>query len=235
VSVDRRGRWARSLGRVGGLVGVAAGLTQALVGRQIPAWTGDKSSPVVLGLVTVLLSTGALIGASDLSRRTRPSAARRGATLVGYVVPALVCSTTVGRLWVVPGALLLAGAVCLLLDGPRSELVDVVRTQRAKVLITILVVAQLAMAATSGRLLVQVVGLIGGLLVLGVWGTSRPRPAALLVALGTTPFAVLAWTALVPVLVALLAVGLALAVRPARAAAVRPAPAVPVVVGAVRR
>jgi hypothetical protein len=41
---------AAGLGLAGATLGVMAGLTQAAAGSRIPDWTGNKSSPVVLGL-----------------------------------------------------------------------------------------------------------------------------------------------------------------------------------------
>jgi hypothetical protein len=72
-------------------------------------------------------------------------------------------------------------------------------------LLALLGASELLMAAGAPAALL-VVGAVGGLcLVAAAWLTPPPRTFLLLVIIGTVPFAVLAWTAIAPVLLTLAA------------------------------
>ena len=76
---------------------------------------------------------------------------------------------------------------------------------RYRVLITILGGYQLLMAAGATPLL-MIVGGVGGLaLVAAAWAIQTPGGVTAAVALGTLPFAVLGWAAIVPILLAIVA------------------------------
>lgn len=99
-----------NFGVIGAALGIAAGLIELSIGPAIRPWIGDKENPVILGFVTLLLSMLALRSAW-LSRRSDLSYEVRIAVVIGQLVPALVCFTTVGRLWYLAGPLLLIGTV----------------------------------------------------------------------------------------------------------------------------
>lgn len=104
----------RGLGIAGAALGVLAGIVQWAFGDEIPEWTGEKLHPVQLGIITILLSLLAL--GCVLFLADRPGAPRRQrlAAGVGIAFAAGICFTTVGRLWYVPGPLLLISALLLL-------------------------------------------------------------------------------------------------------------------------
>jgi hypothetical protein len=203
-----RRRVGSALAGAGSALGVLAGLVQATVGASIPYWTGAKASPGALGALTVVLSLVAAAGWA-MSRRPHLGAGGRLVAVVALVLPALVCFTTVGRLWIVPGPLLLIGATLSI--GSWSEAADLTRRNWTRVLLGSLGGFEMLMAAGATPV-VMAVGVAGGAaLVVGAWaGDHRTVLAGALIALGTVPFAALAWMALVPLLLLLVAVALAI-------------------------
>lgn len=202
-----RRRIGADIAVAGSALGILAGIVQATVGTDIPEWTGAKASPVALGMLTVALS--ALAGGAALTLRipATPLGGRLAATAI-VIVTALICFTTVGRLWLVPGPLLLAGAV---LSGENwKTAVVIVRHGWLRILLAALGACELLMAA-GASFMPMIVGAIGGLSLIGAaWIASRSRlGAAGLMTLGTIPFALIAWTALVPLLVLIVAAALA--------------------------
>ena len=194
---------AMRLGLTGSVLGVVVGLVQASLGSKIPDWTGDKREPVALGVLTVALALLAGLAAVRQSRTDRPLG--RIACAVGLLGPGLLCLTTAGRLWYVPALLLVLAAV-LTVESWR-ETVSALAADWWRVLLSVLAATQLLMAAGAGPL-VMAVGAIGGVAILaGAW--SRSARGLTLVLVGAVPFAVLTWTAVVPVLVAVEAAGLA--------------------------
>jgi hypothetical protein len=102
------------LGIAGGILGIAAGSVQWAFGSEIPEWTGNKLHPVQLGIITIALSLLALACVRFLSARPGAPPWQRGLALLGLLAAAGICFTTVGRLWFVPGPLLIASAILLL-------------------------------------------------------------------------------------------------------------------------
>lgn len=201
-------RWAFRLGLAGGALGVVAGVIQAAFGAEIPEWTGGKSNPVGLGLLTVVLSEVA-VGCAVLLGREWSRPATRFACGAGLLLPGSLCFSTVGLLWYVPGALLLsATAVALLGDGPLA-LLQVLEEYGFGVLVSVLGGLEMLMAAGSLDPLIITFRGVGGLaLAVAPWLPDREM-RWLVAILGTVPFAVLAWESLVPVVLALLAAALA--------------------------
>jgi hypothetical protein len=204
-----RHRLAGRLGGAGAALGVVAGGVQASVGARIPSWTGDKLQPVQLGLLTVALS---LLAAAAAQRQTRVAtpAGIRAVCALALLIPGLLCFSTVGRLWYLPGPmLLLAAAVSL--DRPRDTATLVARNWLS-CLLGVLGVAE-ALMAVSARPLPLAVGTVGAvaLLAAALRGPGRRHFAALVVA-GTVPFGAVAWTAVVPVALAVLAAAVAVTV-----------------------
>jgi hypothetical protein len=108
------------LGVAGALLGIVAGIVQWAAGSDIREWSGNKLHPVQLGIITVALSLIALACVSHLARADGDRWQRALAGL-GIVAAAGICFTTVGRLWYVPGPLLLLSACLLLLRAPRVD------------------------------------------------------------------------------------------------------------------
>ena len=106
----------RVLGAVGALLGVAAGVVQLAAGSSIPDWTGNKNDTSGLGLATIMLSIVAGIALWQLARVRRLSF-RVAYALMG-IAAVVICFTTVGRLWYVPGPLLLLAFVLSLISKP---------------------------------------------------------------------------------------------------------------------
>jgi hypothetical protein len=100
------------------MLGVCAGLAQLFLGSSIPQWTGDKMDPAGLGLTTIVLSLVAAVALWQL-RRPLPVWARVACVLVS-VACAAVCFSTVGRLWYVPGPLLLLATLLAVATAPRA-------------------------------------------------------------------------------------------------------------------
>ncbi|MFD3403637.1 hypothetical protein ACFWUU_23335 [Kribbella sp. NPDC058693] len=202
-----RRRLATRLGLSGAALGMVAGLVQALAGYGIPEWTGNKLATGALGLLTLALS--ALAGLAALRQRDPGlSVLSRALCALGLIGPGLLCLTTVGRLWYIP-AILLTTAGLLTIESWRAT-VTALRQDWTRVLLTVLALCQLLMVA-SGPALLMVVGALSAVaLATAAWRRSASRRTVYsLVALGTIPFAALGWTAVVPVLLAVIAASVA--------------------------
>jgi hypothetical protein len=204
--VYRRHRLVSWLGLVGAALGVLAGILQATIGARIPEWTGAKAAPLALGLLTIGLS--AVAGCAAVrQRRAGLSVWARAGCALGMIGPGLLCLSTVGRLWY-PSAILLVAAGILTVDSWRST-AKVIAVDWFRVLLSALGGCELLMAAGAAPV-PMVVGAVGGLaLIAAAWTTSRGARWGLIV-LGTVPFAALAWDAVVPVLLAVLAFAVAI-------------------------
>lgn len=107
---------ATYFGAFGSALGLLAGLIELTIGAQIPPWIGNKENPAILGVVTFLLSgmaLGAIVSARSLEL---PSNDSKLAVFLGVFLPAMICFTTVGRLWYLPGPLLTVAALLLALE-----------------------------------------------------------------------------------------------------------------------
>ena len=98
----RQDRLAGWLALAGASLGALAGLLELTIGPSIRDWVGNKQDTTRLGWTTIILSLVAL--AAAIAIRRRPD--RRVAIALGLLVPGLICFTTVGRLWYLPGTLL---------------------------------------------------------------------------------------------------------------------------------
>jgi hypothetical protein len=99
------------------LLGIVAGIVQWALGSEIPEWTGDKLHPVQLGIITIALSLLALVSVGYLARHGKSLTWQPALAALGILAAAGICFTTVGRLWYVPGPLLIASAVLLWLSA----------------------------------------------------------------------------------------------------------------------
>jgi hypothetical protein len=206
----RRRRFATGLGLAGGLIGVAAGVTQATVGARIPEWTGAKQAPVALGLLTVALSLAAAL-AADRQRRTALSIGARAACALGLVGPGLLCLSTVGRLWFLPAALLVTAGV-LTIDTWHDTAVTLA-AHWGRILLGALGGCQLLTSAGAAPA-PMVAGALGGATLVAAASlhhVARWKTLAWVV-IGTVPFAALAWTSIVPLLLTVEALAIAAAI-----------------------
>ena len=198
---------ARRLGVIGGAIGGLAGVVQATVGARIPAWTGSKLDPTRLGLLTIMLS---LLAAAAAAHQQSPylRVGPRAACALVLLAAALLGFSTVGRLWFLPGPLLLLAGV-LTVDS-FSGTARLITGNWLRCLLGVLGAAELLMAAgaSSGTLVVGAVG--GAALLAAAWASSRAA-VAWLTAVGSVPFAVAAWTAVLPVVLLLTATVIATA------------------------
>jgi hypothetical protein len=198
---------ATRLGVLGGALGIGAGIIQATMGSRIPDWTGAKADPGALGLLTVGLSV--LAGLAAVRQASSGiSVGSRAACALGLLIPGLLCFTTVGRLWYVPGPVLLVAGT-LSIRSARST-VSVIAENWARCLLSALGTCELLMAAGAAPA-VMAVGTVGGIALITASWLRAPSRSVLLVllAIGTVPFAVLAWTAIVPILLLFAAAAIA--------------------------
>ena len=203
---DRR-RVTAGVGLAGSALGLIAGMVQAIIGAWIPECTGAaKQAPGRLGLLTVALS---LLAGFAAYRQARPGTGTtsRTACAAALLVPGLLCFSTVGRLWYLPGALLLAAGV-LSIDSIRDTWTLLAR-HWLRCLLGLLGAAELLMAAGAAPVLLTV-GAVGGVALIAAATIARSRARLVaLVVLGTVPFAALACTAVIPVLLLLAAAAIA--------------------------
>jgi hypothetical protein len=213
----RRADVAVALGTAGAALGAIAGLAQLFVGPDIREWVGDKQDTTRLGLTTLLLSLVALAAVAFLRRRPEARGTARLLAAAGIMIPAALCFTTAGRLWYVPGALLIVAGLLVL-----SELRDggVVRRSLARhwlAGLTVVVALYYVFLGAVALGPVGALGILGGLLIVLAVVTAARGSAILgatLLVLGALPFALLTWWSVVTPLIAALALvigGLAVA------------------------
>jgi hypothetical protein len=199
-SRDRLRRVAAVLGVAGAVLLGTAGLIQTALGAVIPDWTGDKLAPVGLGLLTVGMGVGAVLAAVRLGKPDL-SAGARTALAFGLVAPGLLSLTTVGVLSYLP-SLLLVGAGILAVQPIWRESVRSIAANWDRVLLSALGCCELLMAAGAAPLPIAVGAVGGTMLIVGAWLRTASRSLLIgLVVLGTVPFAVTGWAAVVPLLV----------------------------------
>ena len=104
---------AIQLGKLGSFLGALAGLIELSVGSRILPWIGNKESPGVLGFVTIVLSGLAFLSIQSARKHVIHTNNRKLAIFLGILIPATICFTTVGRLWYLPGSLLLLTSILL--------------------------------------------------------------------------------------------------------------------------
>jgi hypothetical protein len=102
------------VGSWGAVLGMLAGLVETTIGASVRPWIGNKETPFVLGLVTLLLSGLALMTIRLVQEHAPQNGDSKLAAILGVLLPAGVCFTTVGMLWYVPGIMLSASAVLLI-------------------------------------------------------------------------------------------------------------------------
>jgi hypothetical protein len=188
---------AGALGIVGGALGVIAGLVELVAGPAIRDLVGDKQDTTRLGIATTVLAMVAFAAARELIHRPAAAAPRRFLLALGLLLPGVVCFTTVGSLWYVPGLLLLVAAALTVAGvwGERRAIAAAVERNWTAALVVALALVYLFLGATALGT-AGVLGVAGGLVVLAVVATRGriPMPLALaLLLLAALPFPALTW------------------------------------------
>jgi hypothetical protein len=198
---------AGRLAVLGGSVGIAAGVAQATIGSRIPDWSGNKDQPVALGLLTVALGASVLVASRTLRTATVPRDDTLAAITLWLAAVAIVCSTTVGRLWAVPGVLLLAAAGVTLTVCGWQRFRSVVATYWLRGLLGALGVFELLMAVSAALNITVAIGLVAGGALIGAAILARPGKRTMIAVLvaATLPFAVLTWWTIVTPLLTVVA------------------------------
>jgi hypothetical protein len=214
-------RAAGRLAVAGATLGVVAGLVDVAVGASIRAWVGNKLDTTTLGVATVILSAISLAAAVEWYRPGGRAGGRRLATVLAFLVPAGVCFTTIGRLWYLPGVLLLAASVLVLLASSREELVRTVDEHHwLNGLVALLGGYYVFLGADALPQGAGVLGILGGLAIWTALVTTRRwhRAGLGLLWAGALPFAILTWWSVITPLIAILMLTIGAAATRARRA-----------------
>jgi hypothetical protein len=214
-------RAAALAGTIGASLGLAAGLAELTVGPSIRSWVGSKADTTRLGLATLVLAGLALVAALVLLRRPRASAPTRLGLAAGLLIPGLICFTTVGRLWYVPGVLLVGAGIVTVVDV-RKERSEVATTlgRNWTALLTVVLGAFYVFLGATALGLAGILGMLGGLLAIALVAARGVLPTQVALALllaAALPFAALTWWSVATPLIAILLLvlgGLALRAAP---------------------
>jgi hypothetical protein len=128
------------------------------------------------------------------------------------LLPGLICFTTVGRLWYLPGALLIAAGVTVAADlrGEARE-VAAAATRNGTAILTVVLACFYVFLGATALGVAGVLGILGGLLILGLVamrGKLRAPVTVVLLLLAALPFAVLTWWSVATPLIGILLVAL---------------------------
>jgi hypothetical protein len=203
--------WSPRLGgrlaAVGASAGLIAGLAQLALGAHIRSWVGNKQDTTRLGVATITLSAIALLAAVTWLRRKDASPGTRLLIVVGLIVPGVICFTTVGRAWYLPGGLLVvtaAMAASELREDARVVL-DTIRRSWLAALAVVLGAVYIFLGATALGV-PGVLGIVGGITILTVVATSSRVPSrvgSFILVAAALPFAVVTWWSIVTPLLAI--------------------------------
>jgi hypothetical protein len=201
-------RLAGRLALAGASLGVLAGLLELTIGPSVREWVGDKQDTTRLGLTTAVLSAVALVAAAALRRPRGGTDGRRVAIALALVIPAVVCFTTVGRLWYLPGPLLLAAGALVLARTRPQELAAALDERHWRVGLLVTCGAYYVFLGATALGVTGVLGILGGVL---IWAAARTAPTSPAVAHalllgGALPFAAATWWSVITPFVAVLAV-----------------------------
>jgi hypothetical protein len=207
---SRRDEVASLVALSGAALGVLAGSIELAAGPHIRAWVGEKQDTTRLGVATITLSLIALAAAAAWRRQRQPTTPTRFLVATGLLIPGLVCFTTVGRLWYVPGVLLLmaAGAALADLRTVRADVRAMITRNWLLGLTALLAIVYILLGVTALGL-AGALGILGGIAILAALATAarmprRQRPIVLAVA--AAPFAALTWWSVITPLLAILIV-----------------------------
>jgi hypothetical protein len=206
ATIDRA---AGYLALAGATLGIIAGLIDVAVGASIRDWVGNKLHTTTLGVATVVLSAVAVVAAVRWLRPGGGASDRRLATVLVLVIVGCVCFTTIGRLWFLPGALLLIAGALILAASSRHELTDAVDEHRWRVGLTAVLGGYYVFLGADT--LPKAAGFVGILSGLAIWGALRVAPrshrlAVGMLVVGALAFAIVTWWSLVTPIIALLVV-----------------------------
>lgn len=204
----RSDRRAGQLALAGASMGVLAGLLELTIGPSVLDWVGNKQDTTRLGLTTAILSAVALVAAATLRRPRGRVAGRRVAIALALVIPALVCFTTVGRLWYLPGALLLAAGALVLAGTRRREFAAAFDERHWRVGLLVACGACYVFLGATALGVTGVLGILGGALIWAAARTARrsPRVAYALLLGGAMPFAAATWWSVITPVIAVLTI-----------------------------
>jgi hypothetical protein len=195
---------------MGASLGLVAGLVELTLGPHIRSWVGSKQDTTRLGLATITLSAIALLAAVTWLQRRETSPGTRLLIVVALIVPGVICFTTVGRAWYVPGALLIVAAAIAAseLREDAREVVETISRHWLAALTVVLGAFYIFLGATALGV-AGVLGIVGGITILAVIALSSrisPRVAPLVLVAAALPFAVLTWWSIATPLLAIVVV-----------------------------
>lgn len=204
ATIDRA---AGYLAMAGATLGIIAGLIDVAVGPSIRDWVGNKLHTTTLGVATVILSAVALVATVRWLRPGGGASDRRLATVLALLIVGCVCFTTIGRLWFLPGALLLIAAALILIASSRHVLADAVDEHRWRVGLTAVLGGYYVFLGADA--LPRVDGFVGILSGLAIWAALRVaarshRLAVGMLVVGALAFAIVTWWSIVTPIIAIL-------------------------------
>lgn len=205
---------AARLTRIGGSLGILAGVVQSTIGSRIPGWSGNKDSNVGLGLLTIALSATVLaVAARKLRAATVPGPETLTAITLWLAAVALICSTTVGRLWAIPGALMLAAAG-FTLAACRHSFRVILATNWLRGLLGLLGLFEILMAISAATVTTVAAGIVAGGALIAAAIMSKPtwRSMVTVLVAATLPFVALTWWTIVTPVLSVVALAIVLAV-----------------------
>ena len=92
---------------LGSILGVFVGFVEFSIGESIRELIGNKEDPTTLGILTMVLSAIALASSIYGYLKQEPSKNIIILIFVGQLIPTIICFTTVGLIWFIPGPILL--------------------------------------------------------------------------------------------------------------------------------
>lgn len=198
---------AQWLGAIGGGLGIIAGIAQATIGSSIPDWFGNKDQPIALGLLTVALSASVVAAARTLRVPTERRDRLLVPVTVWLLVVAAVCATTVGRLWVIPGLLLIGAAGVTFAASGWHRFRSDVASNWLRGLLGILGALELLMAVSAAPAPTMAAGILAGVALIAAAVLARPGRRLVVIGLVavTLPFAIATWWAIIPPMVTVVA------------------------------
>lgn len=192
----------------GASLGIVVGLLELTAGPSIIEWVGNKQDTTRLGLTTALLSAVALAAAFALKQDRGEANGRRVAISAALMIPALVCFTTVGRLWYLPGALLLVAGGIVLSNTRRREFAAVLDERHWRNGLIVLCGVYYVFLGATALGVAGFLGIAGGLLICGATLAPLRSPSVAygLLIVGALPFAAATWWSVITPVVAVLVI-----------------------------
>jgi hypothetical protein len=195
------------LAAVGASAGLIAGLAELALGAHIRSWVGNKQDTTRLGVATITLSAIALLAALTWLRRRDASPGKRLLIVIGLIVPGVICFTTVGRAWYLPGGLLVVAAAMAAaeLREDAREVVDTI-SRRWLAALTVVLGAFFIFLGVTALGVPGTLGIVGGITIIAVIATSSRVPSGVgsfVLVAAALPFAVLTWWSIVTPLLAI--------------------------------